>query len=91
MLPYSPLQQGLLSGKYRTLQDVPEGRRRTRLFNSKRCDLSVENATVLCFALKPFMSFVFSFSTELSRHGGEGAEDLMFKVCLPNPVSGHES
>ena len=36
ILPYSPLQQGLLSGKFRKLEDVPEGRRRTRLFNSQR-------------------------------------------------------
>ena len=36
ILAYSPLQQGMLSGKYLTLDDVPEGRRRTRLFNAKR-------------------------------------------------------
>ena len=36
ILPYSSLQQGLLSGKFRKLEDVPEGRRRTRLFNSQR-------------------------------------------------------
>ena len=36
LLAYSPLQQGLLSGRFRKLQDVPEGRRRTRLFNSTR-------------------------------------------------------
>ncbi|XP_052246965.1 1-deoxyxylulose-5-phosphate synthase YajO-like [Dreissena polymorpha] len=32
VLAYSPLQQGLLSGNYMTLQDVPEGRRRGKLF-----------------------------------------------------------
>jgi len=41
ILAYSPLQQGLLSGKYRKLEDVPEGRRRTRLFNSASTTLSV--------------------------------------------------
>lgn len=32
ILAYSPLQQGLLSGKYLKLEDVPEGRRRGKLF-----------------------------------------------------------
>jgi aryl-alcohol dehydrogenase-like predicted oxidoreductase len=36
VLAYSPLQQGMLTGKYMSLEDVPEGRRRTRLFNCKR-------------------------------------------------------
>ena len=39
VLAYSPLQQGLLSGRYTTLEDIPEGRRRTRLFNSARCGI----------------------------------------------------
>eukprot|EP00914_Ancora_sagittata_P022841 GHVO01045298.1.p1 GENE.GHVO01045298.1~~GHVO01045298.1.p1 ORF type:complete len:336 (+),score=29.19 GHVO01045298.1:81-1088(+) len=53
VMAYSPLQQGMLTGKYLKLEDVPEGRRRTRLFNCK--------------------------STSLSKHGCDGAEDLMFK------------
>jgi len=40
VLAYSPLQQGLLSGNYLKLEDVPEGRRRTRLFNSTSTELS---------------------------------------------------
>jgi myo-inositol catabolism protein IolS len=40
ILAYSPLQQGLLSGKYTQLEDVPEGRRRTRLFNAESTSLS---------------------------------------------------
>ena len=31
---YSPLMQGLLTGKFASASDVPEGRRRTRLFSS---------------------------------------------------------
>ena len=41
ILYYSPLQQGLLSGKFRAADDVADGRRRTRLFgpsgSDKRC------------------------------------------------------
>jgi len=36
MLCYSPLCQGLLTGKFRTPEDVPEGRARTRLFSGSR-------------------------------------------------------
>lgn len=36
VLAYSPLQQGLLTGKFHSAADIPEGRRRTRLFNSER-------------------------------------------------------
>ncbi|MFN2225232.1 MAG: aldo/keto reductase [Anaerolineae bacterium] len=36
ILCYSPLSQGLLTGKYRSPGDVPEGRARTRLFSSRR-------------------------------------------------------
>ena len=32
---YSPLQQGLLTGKYASLHDFPEGRKRTRHFSSE--------------------------------------------------------
>jgi len=40
ILAYSPLQQGLLTGKFHVPSDVPEGRRRTKLFSSKSTDLS---------------------------------------------------
>jgi len=33
---YSPLAQGLLTGKFKTADDVPAGRARTRLFSSSR-------------------------------------------------------
>ncbi len=33
---YSPLAQGMLTGKFRTADEVPEGRARTRHFSSKR-------------------------------------------------------
>jgi aryl-alcohol dehydrogenase-like predicted oxidoreductase len=33
---YSPLAQGLLTGRYRSADDVPEGLARTRIFSSKR-------------------------------------------------------
>lgn len=36
ILCYSPLCQGLLTGKFATADDVPEGRARTRLFSAKR-------------------------------------------------------
>lgn len=36
ILPYSPLAQGLLTGKFRTIDDVPEERARTRLFSRDR-------------------------------------------------------
>ena len=36
ILCYSPLMQGLLSGRFRTPDDVPEGRTRTRHFRSDR-------------------------------------------------------
>ncbi|MCD6405674.1 MAG: aldo/keto reductase [Planctomycetes bacterium] len=36
ILCYSPLAQGLLTGKFATADDVPEGRARTRLFSSER-------------------------------------------------------
>jgi len=36
ILPYSPLMQGLLTGKFRTVDDVPEGRARTRHFSQAR-------------------------------------------------------
>ncbi|XP_055328181.1 uncharacterized oxidoreductase YccK-like [Paramacrobiotus metropolitanus] len=34
VLAYSPLQQGLLTGKYHTVDEIPTGRKRTRLFSS---------------------------------------------------------
>ena len=34
VLAYAPLAQGLLSGKYKTVEDVPLSRRETRLYNS---------------------------------------------------------
>ncbi|XP_078671553.1 putative oxidoreductase YccK [Branchiostoma floridae x Branchiostoma belcheri] len=40
VLSYSPLQQGLLSGRFHAPQDVPEGRRRTRHFSSQSTYLS---------------------------------------------------
>ncbi len=36
MLCYSPLAQGLLTGKFRSADDVPEGRARTRHFSNER-------------------------------------------------------
>jgi aryl-alcohol dehydrogenase-like predicted oxidoreductase len=36
VLCYSPLSQGLLTGKFRSADDVPEGRARTRLFSRDR-------------------------------------------------------
>lgn len=36
VLCYSPLQHGLLTGKFRTAGDVPEGRARSRHFSSRR-------------------------------------------------------
>ncbi|MFW6060296.1 MAG: aldo/keto reductase [Phycisphaeraceae bacterium] len=36
ILPYSPLAQGLLTGKFRTADEVPEGRARTRHFAADR-------------------------------------------------------
>ena len=36
ILPYSPLAQGLLTGKFATPDDVPDGRARTRHFSSDR-------------------------------------------------------
>lgn len=36
ILPYSPLMQGLLTGKFRSPDDVPQGRARTRHFSSDR-------------------------------------------------------
>jgi myo-inositol catabolism protein IolS len=36
VLCYSPLAQGLLTGKFRSPGDVPEGRMRTRLFSGER-------------------------------------------------------
>jgi len=35
ILAYSPLQQGLLTGKFTKLDDIPEGRRRGKLFCNK--------------------------------------------------------
>merc|ERR1712031_131235 len=32
ILPWSPMGQGLLTGKYKTANDVPAGRQRSRLF-----------------------------------------------------------
>ncbi|GAU90130.1 hypothetical protein RvY_02594 [Ramazzottius varieornatus] len=40
VLAYSALQQGLLTGKFHNAQEVPEGRRRTRLFNSQSTTLA---------------------------------------------------
>ncbi|KAH9518989.1 hypothetical protein Btru_008851 [Bulinus truncatus] len=54
ILAYSPLQQGLLTGKFAKLSDVPEGRRRGRLFSKD--------------------------SSELSRHGQDGAEEEVDKA-----------
>ncbi|KAL4222399.1 hypothetical protein ACF0H5_018438 [Mactra antiquata] len=39
VLAYSPLQQGLLSGQYMTVDDVPLGRRRGKLFSPESCNL----------------------------------------------------
>ncbi len=35
ILPYSPLMQGLLTGKYRSADDFPEGRARSKHFSSR--------------------------------------------------------
>ncbi|XP_070565684.1 uncharacterized oxidoreductase YccK-like [Ptychodera flava] len=40
ILAYSPLQQGLLSGRFSKPEDVPEGRRRTRHFSKDSTTLS---------------------------------------------------
>ncbi|CAL1531737.1 unnamed protein product [Lymnaea stagnalis] len=40
VLAYSPLQQGLLTGKYASLADVPEGRRRGKLFSKDSTPLA---------------------------------------------------
>lgn len=40
LLCYSPLQQGLLSGKFTKAEQVPEGRRRTRHFAASSTNLS---------------------------------------------------
>lgn len=40
LLAYSPLQQGLLTGKFSQLNDVPEGRRRGKLFNKDSTPLA---------------------------------------------------
>ncbi|XP_071803254.1 uncharacterized oxidoreductase YccK-like [Asterias amurensis] len=40
VLAYSPLQQGLLTGRFHQVSDVPEGRRRTRHFCSESTSLS---------------------------------------------------
>ncbi|XP_023930827.1 angiopoietin-1-like, partial [Lingula anatina] len=40
LLPYSPLQQGLLTGKFQKPSDVPEGRRRGKLFHKDSTPLS---------------------------------------------------
>ncbi|XP_033120708.1 uncharacterized oxidoreductase YqkF-like [Anneissia japonica] len=40
VLAYSPLQQGLLTGKFYKPEDVPEGRRRTRHFNKDSTSMS---------------------------------------------------
>jgi len=37
ILAYSPLQQGLLTGKFSDASSVPEGRRRTKHFKADRC------------------------------------------------------
>ena len=34
--PYSPLMHGILTGKFETLEDIPDGRARTRHFSSDR-------------------------------------------------------
>lgn len=36
ILPWGPLTQGLLAGKFASADDVPPGRARTRLFSNKR-------------------------------------------------------
>ncbi|GFR91188.1 aldo/keto reductase [Elysia marginata] len=40
LLAYSPLQQGLLTGKFSQLSDVPEGRRRGKLFSKDSTPLA---------------------------------------------------
>ncbi|OQV22078.1 putative General stress protein 69 [Hypsibius exemplaris] len=40
VLAYSPLQQGLLTGRFWKVDEVPEGRRRTRLFSSTSTSLA---------------------------------------------------
>ncbi|XP_062567928.1 NADH-specific methylglyoxal reductase-like [Saccostrea cucullata] len=40
ILAYSPLQQGLLSGRFLKVDDVPLGRRRGKLFSPESCHLA---------------------------------------------------
>ncbi|NLX04315.1 MAG: aldo/keto reductase [Phycisphaerae bacterium] len=35
ILAYSPLAQGILTGKYESMEDVPDGRKQTRFFSSR--------------------------------------------------------
>lgn len=46
VLPYSPLMQGLLTGKFKSANDVPEGRARTRHFAGSRPQASHGEAGV---------------------------------------------
>jgi aryl-alcohol dehydrogenase-like predicted oxidoreductase len=36
ILAYSPLQQGLLTGRFSTVDEVPMGRKLSKLFNASR-------------------------------------------------------
>lgn len=40
ILPYSPLAQGLLTGKFKTVDEVPLGRARTRFYSSEKRELA---------------------------------------------------
>jgi len=40
ILPYSPLAQGLLTGKFKSADEVPAGRARTRFYSSERRELA---------------------------------------------------
>ncbi|KAJ8313759.1 hypothetical protein KUTeg_008320 [Tegillarca granosa] len=37
---YSPLQQGLLSGRFKSADDVPLGRKRGKLFSMESCNIA---------------------------------------------------
>ena len=72
VLCYSPLQQGLLTGRFTKSEDVPEGRRRTRLFAGDSTPKSRHGGP----GAEPGRPRAHMLSLELS-----GASAVMFQIA----------
>jgi hypothetical protein len=58
ILAYSPLQQGLLTGRFSTVDEVPMGRKLSKLFNASRY------VKIIWMALDVYCVYIYFYSSD---------------------------